>query len=53
MRTFADLAKEFIGMATPTLRGVITGDWRRDFDLSALLIIYSDIESAVAHLVFK
>jgi hypothetical protein len=27
MRPFSKLAIEFIGMAAPTLRGVVTGDW--------------------------
>src|SRR3954468_4973862 len=29
MRPFASMAKEFIGMAVPTLNGVITGDWQQ------------------------
>jgi len=29
MRSFATLAQEFIGMAVPTLRGVITGTWEQ------------------------
>ena len=28
MRPFSALAMEFLGMATPTLQGVITGDWK-------------------------
>ena len=27
MRTFAQLTMEFVGMATPTLQGIITGEW--------------------------
>ncbi|MEO5511881.1 MAG: DinB family protein [Longimicrobiales bacterium] len=27
MRPFSSLVKEFIGMAAPTLRGIITGEW--------------------------
>lgn len=30
MRPFSVLAMEFIGMAVPSLRGVVTGDWRSD-----------------------
>jgi uncharacterized damage-inducible protein DinB len=30
MRTFADLTKEFLRMAAPTMRGFITGDWSSD-----------------------
>ncbi len=29
MRPFANMAKEFIGMAVPTLNGVITGNWKQ------------------------
>lgn len=27
MRTFGELALEFLGMAVPTVRGVVTGEW--------------------------
>ena len=27
MRTFGDLAREMLGMAEPTVRGVLTGEW--------------------------
>jgi len=30
MRPFADLAREFIRMAVPSLRGFVTGDWSAD-----------------------
>jgi uncharacterized damage-inducible protein DinB len=28
MRTFSSLAMEFLGMAVPTLHGVVTGEWK-------------------------
>jgi uncharacterized damage-inducible protein DinB len=28
MRTFSELAMEFLGMAVPTLHGVVTGEWK-------------------------
>lgn len=35
MRPFATLAMEFIGMAVPTLQGVITGEWKPFADATA------------------
>jgi uncharacterized damage-inducible protein DinB len=35
MRPFATLAMEFIGMAVPTLNGVITGEWKQYADAKA------------------
>ena len=34
MRPFSALAMEFVGMAVPTLRGVITGEWAMTNDAS-------------------
>ena len=35
MRPFSTLAMEFIGMAVPTLNGVITGEWKQFADAKA------------------
>ena len=35
MRPFSALAVEFIGMAVPTLEGVITGEWKQFADAKA------------------
>ena len=35
MRPFSALAMEFIGMAVPTLNGVITGDWSQSAEAKA------------------
>ena len=35
MRPFSTLAMEFIGMAVPTLHGVITGEWKQFADAKA------------------